>query len=166
MNDNNINTNLNLMQPNTFQVILDRKKFGVSTYMAQTFNHPSVSLGYAIQPYGKLNIAQPGDKFEIDSLEINFLIDEDMKVYEELYNLMVYTRDVNMNNIPFTDMDEYDHHFQISINLLSNKNNILKTIKYYDCVITDLGNIQFEATEGEDYLTLPSTFQFNSFEVL
>lgn len=156
--------NLNFLQPNSFQVVMERKNFGTTTYMAQSFNHPSVSLSYAIQPYGKLHIGQPGDHFEIDELTIQFLIDEDLKIYDELYRYMEYIRDNNIEYEPFK-YDSLAHFMQISIHILSNKNNVNRSIKYKNCLISDLGSIDFEARDGEQYITFSASFKFTGFEV-
>ena len=156
--------NLNFLQPNSFQVVMERKNFGTTTYMAQSFNHPSVSLGYAIQNYGKLDIAQPGDKFQIGELDINFLIDEDLKIYDELYTYMEYIRDNNIEYQPFVK-DNLSHFMQISIHILSNKNNVNRSIKYKNCLISDLGSINFEAQDGDQYISFSASFKFTGFEV-
>lgn len=159
--------NLNLMQPNTFQIVINRKNFGTSNHFAQSFVHPSVNIGYGEQLYGKINISQPGDKFEIGELRINFLVDEELRVYEELYRYMEYLRDNDLGHYgTLHNNDEFDHFNQITINILTNKNNIIRSIKYKNCIITDLGDINFEAMDGDQYLTIPASFKFTTFEVI
>jgi hypothetical protein len=95
-----------------------------------------------------------------------------MAVYEEMQKWMeslVNTRfslpSENANglgNASVQDMPEYD----IRLSILNSNNNVAKTILYKSCFPISLGNVEFASSVGVvEYVVLPVTFAYNTFEI-
>jgi hypothetical protein len=159
--------NINFLQPTAFKLSIDRKNYPNLEFFAQTVMHPSMTLGFAEMPYSRIGtIAMAGDKLTFGELSATIILDENMNSYTEMYNWMkriventnVSALDRNLNNIP-TEAD-------ITVSILSSHNNVLKRIRYIDCIPTLLGDVSFESTTGDiQYLTFPISFKFSYFDI-
>ena len=54
----------------------------------------------------------------------------------------------------------------ITLSILTSKNNVNKQIKYHECVVVSIGDINFEVASQEGSLVFPVTFKFSTFEIL
>ena len=54
------------------------------TYWTQTAFLPTITLEGGMLPTMKRDVPVPGHKLEFDSLNVTFLIDQDLKNYEEI----------------------------------------------------------------------------------
>lgn len=159
--------NINLLQPTAFKVIIDRKRYGVTEYYAQNVNHPNVSAQAAEVPFKRANIHMPADKLTFGPLSLTILLDEDLTSYTELLSWAKRLVEEPYKTRTFADSDEFPSTIDITVAILTSHNNIAKKIKYNDCVLTDLGDINFQATSGGlPAMTFTATFSFSYFEVL
>ena len=71
--------NRNFLAPTGFKFTLERAK-RVSFFCNQA-NVPDITLGIAEQPSWLKNIDVPGDKIQFGDLNLQFLVDEDLKNY-------------------------------------------------------------------------------------
>ena len=158
--------NINYLQPNAFKITIDRKNFPNLEFFAQSVLHPDTSLSAAEVPHLRVaNIPMAGDTLRFGELTALIILDENMNSYIEMYNWI--TRIVQQqqksalertNATPPTSAD-------ITVSILSSHNNVTRTIKYIDCVPTGLGNISFESTTTESFITYPANFRFSYFEI-
>lgn len=81
-------SNMNLLGDNTFHFAI-RELPAVSLF-AQTVDIPGVNIGRAIVPTSNVDYNQPGDKVEFDDLSIQFIVDEDLANYREVWNWIMY----------------------------------------------------------------------------
>ena len=96
------------------------------------------------------------DKLTFGELSATIMIDEDMRAYTEMYDWMV-----RLVESPLPQ--EAD----ITVHILSSKNNTTKKIRYIDALPTVLGDINLEATTTDgQYLTFPVSFRFSYFEIV
>jgi len=158
--------NLNLLQPNAFKLIIDRKNFKNLEFFAQTVLHPDVQTTPADVPFRRVtSLPMAADKYTFGEMTAMIILDENLNSYTEMYNWV--TRIVETNNIPPSKRDENvpPTYSDITLHILSSHNNTVRKIKYIDCIPTGLGNIQLEATSGENVITYPATFRFSYFEL-
>ena len=162
-------TNINLLQPTAFKLIIDRKNFPNLEFFCQSVAHPAMDIPAADIPYSRIgNIAMAGDKLTFTELECIIIVDENLNAYTEMYNWMqrlVQTPQRSRldrsltNTAPPTYAD-------ITLAILSSHNNVTRKIRYIDCVPTGLGNMMMEATTGDTtQITFPATFRFSYFEL-
>jgi hypothetical protein len=91
--------NISLLNPNEFRFFLHRAPY--LTFFVQTVFLPTISLGESGQSTPFTDIPVPGDHIDWNPLIVQFLVDEDLKGYQEMYNWM--------NGLGFPDtFEEYE----------------------------------------------------------
>ena len=162
-----LTTNINYLQPTAFKLVIDRKKFGNLEYFAQSVNHPSVSVAAADLPYKRVNLHMAGDKLTFNELTATIILDENLSAYSEMYDWMKRLVESPNQNRTFGEDGDYSTAVDITLSVLSSKNNAIKQIRYIDCIPTDLGDINFQATTQDiQMLTFPISFRFSYFELV
>ena len=155
----------NFLQPTGFKIIINRKRFKNIEFFAQSVNHPSVSLGVATQPYQRTNVFFPGDKLEYGELTVQAIIDENLNVYEEIYDWMkqlVETNRVTPSSRQLDSQDSYEYDMRII--LLTSNNTELRTFDYKDTFPINLGDMVLASSVSSvQYITLPITFKYTTF---
>jgi hypothetical protein len=161
--------NKNYLQPTGFKVIIDRENYPNLEFFAQSVDHPDVSVTAPNVPYSRIGtVSLPGDTIEYGQLNIQFILDEDLKSYLELYNWFE-----DMVNTDFAEpgvrsrrlATEVPTQADVSVTILSSHNNFTKRIKYKDCSPTSLSGLQLTAIASSvEYLTFNVTFVFTGFE--
>lgn len=155
--------NINYLQPSGFKVIIDRRSLGHAEYFVQSVNLPGVSTNAVEVPFRQYtSIPRVADSFTFDALDLNIVMDEDMKTYQELFNWM--TRNVRNNQKGNEDPDFT--YGDITILIMTSKNNINKTVKFYDAFPIAIGGINMETTQGsEQVINFSATFRYSRFEI-
>lgn len=124
-------------------------------YFLQGFSIPSVAVNETTIPRGKQNVYAPGDAIVFDPLTVTMLVSEDMDNFKEMFDWLY--REINSNNLE----DKYD---DVTIYILTSKNNPNKAITFRNIFPTQIGNITFSATEADViYATLEVTFRYDYF---
>jgi len=162
-------TNISLLQPTSFKLLVDRKNFPNLEFFCQSVSHPAIDIPAADVPYSRIgNIAMVGDKLTFTELECIILVDENMNAYTEMYNWMhrlIQTPQKSRLDRSLTDTAPPTYS-DITLAILSSHNNVTRRIKYIDCVPTGLGNMAMEASAGDTtQITFPVTFRFSYFEL-
>jgi len=162
-------TNINLLQPTSFKLVVERKHFTNLEFFCQSVAHPNIDVSAAIIPYSRVgNVAMAGDKLNFGELECMIIVDENMNSYTEMYNWMnrlIQTKELSPLDRTRRDTMPSTYH-DITLLILNSNNNAIRKIKYIDCVPTGLGNMVMEATTGDTtQITFPVTFRFTYFEL-
>tara|TARA_E500000178_G_scaffold352602_1_gene416403 strand:- start:644 stop:1192 length:549 start_codon:yes stop_codon:yes gene_type:complete len=159
--------NLNLLQPNAFKLIIDRKNFSNLEFFAQAVIHPDISVQAADVAYQRISsIAMAGDKLTFGELSAMIILDENLNSYIEMYNWVNRLVESNDRTPINRDVAKPPTYCDITLSILSSHNNQTRKVKYIDCVPTGLGNISFESTSGgEAFITYPANFRFSYFEI-
>lgn len=166
-----LTTNINFLQSTQFKVIIDRKKFGNLEFFAQSFQHPGATVTSAPLAYKRIaTVGLPGDTLTIDELGFEIIVDENMNSYIEMYNWAKSQtedrRGISVDNPLYRDISSSTdtHESDITVLLLTNANQVVKTIKYIDCVPTSLSSLNFSATVGEpSQVTFQASFRTEYF---
>lgn len=162
-----LTTNINYLQPTAFKIVIDRKKFGNLEYFAQTVSHPDVNITTAEIPFRRVNMHMAGDKLTYGTLSARIIVDENMQSYTEIYDWVQRLVTENNSVRSVIAEDEFPTAVDITVSILNSHNNQVKAIRYIDCVPTDIGGIDFEATTQDvQYLTFNVTFQFSYFKIV
>jgi len=173
-----LTANKNYLQPTGFKVIIDRENYPNLEFFAQSVDHPDVSVTAPNVPYSRIgSISLPGDTVDFSQLNIQFILDEDLKSYLELYNWFE-----DMVNKDFVEPGarasgrltsatlgrrtaEVPTQADISVSILTSHNNQTKRIKYKGCSPTALSGLQLTSIASSvEYLTFNVSFVFNGFE--
>lgn len=157
-------------QPN-FKIIFSRMPN--LEYFSFSLVLPGISFGEVIQPTPTLDIKLPGDKLVYDPLTIGFLLQEDMTNYIELYNWIMglakpistdqYKKLVTQNPSLTEKQNKYS---DMSVFLLSNKNNPAVEITFKDVYPVSISALTFDSSVA-DYspVTVDVTFNFLYFTI-
>ena len=157
--------NLNLLQPNGFRLIVDRKNFKNLEFFAQTISHPSIDAPTVEVAYSRAAIAVPADRLTFGELTVMVLLDENMNSYVEMHNWISRIVEENHRKPLDRTQDLPPIQCDITVSILSSHNNTIRKIKYIDCIPTSLGTVDLETTNGETVLTYPVSFKFSYFEI-
>lgn len=158
--------NINYLQPTGFKVILDRGNYGNVEFFAQSVNHPDVSINPTIQAHSRTPIPYPGDTINFSEITLQYMVDEDLTAYREIYNWMLRL----VNEPYYTQYDRLKDDTiipsvcQLSVIVLTSHNNKNITFKYVDAFPTSLGDISLEATNSTaEPIITPISFAYSYF---
>ena len=164
-------TNTNNLLQTSFK--FDVKRIPAVSFFCQAVNIPSVTLGEIEQPTRfSIPIKRSGSTFVYDDIEVQFIMDEEMKAWLEIHNWMSSLT----NTTGFQDYvdaghgtpprDE-DNHYSDAVLVVTNsaKNPIIEII-FRGCFPKTLSSIEFDSTTTETApIIATATFAFTSYEV-
>ena len=163
-------TNLNQLNVVSFDVSFSR--LPAVQYFCQRISLPTIVLGETNEPSPFLNLPLEGDTLTFESVNMSFILDEDLKNYREMYDWMTalgFPRDYDQFAVLKTvsSGSEVTKYSDLTIVLHTNKSNPNYRIKFTDCFPTSLSSIQFDATPtGMDPIVVDATFNFRGmFEI-
>jgi hypothetical protein len=148
MATNQITTNKNALAiSDGFRMVFHRAP-NVS-YFCQNFIMPSVTGTEATINRPKLDVYIPGDKIVFDALNITMLVAENMENYVEVLEWMM--RDDNVTD-------------DITLYILSSKNNVNRTVTFKNAFPTSIGSISFNVQDADiTYAQVDVTFRYDYF---
>jgi len=172
-------------------------KFGIIKlpkveYFCTAANIPGITLGTAIEPTPFKDVPMPGDKLDYDTLNISFLVDENLENYREIHGWMTglgFPKDYSQyrtlqsagtDRYPTTTNETYSSEIGITskntpddgglysdatLFVLTSKNNSNIEIRFRDIYPISLSGLDYnqQATDV-DYLTASVTFQYKIYE--
>jgi hypothetical protein len=161
--------NKNYLQPTGFRVIIDRVNYPNLEFFAQTVSHPDVSLTGPQNPYPRIgNVNFPGDTLDYSELNLQFILDEDLKGYTELYDWMQSI--VNNDFVPQGGRTqrvspELPTQADISVSILTSHNNQNRRIIYSGCNPTGLTGLELTSIASTvEYITFNASFSYTGFQ--
>ena len=160
--------NKNFLQPTGFKVSIERSKYGNLEYFAQSVIHPGATVAITEMPVPRIrNIPYAGDAIDYGQLDIELILDEDLKSYTEMQNWL--ERIINEPNLTRREAESQGTDAttaDITVTILTSHNNANLRIKYNDCIPTSLGQITFASTGSSvSYITFGASFRFRDFEI-
>lgn len=169
-----IPTNINGLSPNAWQFNI--AKLPQLTFYCQEVPIPQVSCGVPEQATKFTNIPWHGDKLEFAPLEINYLVDEEMKNYVAIFNWLIAlspdqteTQYQNFNvdaNSEFTFTDD-NFKSDATLMILDSANNAVRNIRFVDAFPTSIQGLTFATTNNDvQYLVANVSFRYTYFEFL
>lgn len=170
--------NKSILNRNNFRLLVD--KIPTVEYYVRTVNIPGVQFGETVQSAGVgLDAFFPGDKATFDTLEVSFLVDEDLGNFIEIYNWIdsivplndpslygSYTgtaRD-NINRLASVDND-LNQYSDITLVINTNKNIPNRYIRFHDCFPTALGSIELESGADAEPALVNVSFRFSYYDI-
>lgn len=149
------------------------------TFFCQSVNFPGVSVTEVVRNTPFVDLFVPGDKLVYDTLNITFLVDEEMKAWTEIHdwmrgltfptNFAEYIELVRKNElIPRATgivSRETPQYSDAVVTMYSNKNNPKFRIKFVDVFPTTLSSIIFNAQDtAENVVVADASFRFSYYE--
>ena len=136
-------------------------------YFCQRVNIPAVILGEAFQPMPFMNLPVEGDTLSFESMNLSFILDEDMQNYMEIYSWLTalgFPRDYEQFKTlkPESEASQYSSMFSdVNIILNTNKSNPNYKVTFNDCFPTSLSSVQFDTSVSAlEPIIVDATFNF------
>lgn len=165
-------TNINPLSPNGF--LFSIQKLPELNFFAQEVNLPGLTLGapefgnpFAIQPI-------PGETLTYDSLNVRFLVDEDMANYLSIYNWIValgfpenYDQYVTFKNSDTRGItaELAKNYSDATMQILGSNNVAVQTVQFIDIFPISLTSLIFQSTNTDvQYLVGDATFRFGYYK--
>jgi len=172
-------------------------KFGIIKlpkveYFCTAANIPGITLGSTDQPTPLKDIPIPGDKLSYDTLNISFLVDENLENYREIHGWMTglgFPKDTSQfralqgasaDRYPTTKnvglskelgqvkkavQDDGGLYSDATLFVLTSKNNANIEIRFRDIYPISLSGLDYNQQANDvDYLTASVTFQYKIYE--
>lgn len=172
--------NIDLLQSTKFRIIFNRLPGMV--YFCQQANLPGISLTEIPRPTPFTELYVPGEKLIYDTLNVSFLVDEDLLGWKQIHDWMrgiTFPSDFkeyfnlqaqNSQTRNFTSEPALQQQYTEAIMTIhTNKNNPNLRVKFYEVFPISLSTIIFNTTEtAENIIIADASFRFTyyDFEVI
>lgn len=161
--------NTNYLQPTKF--LLTFHKIPDTQYFCQTINLPGLNIGSARldTPFRQIPIA--GTNIDYNALNMTFNVNGDLSAWFNLHQWMrsmgspVSFQDrANITN-QISERQSLQAYSDGTLTILSNLNNPIARIQFYNLYPTSLSDIDFDVTKSADDVIVGSaTFQFEYYD--
>ena len=161
--------NINPLSPNGFNFSVS--KIPNITFFCQQANLPGLTFGEPEFANPFRSIPVPGDIITYDTLQINFLIDEDMTNYRAIWNWIIALGfpQSYYQYITFVSADQSGvlnelakNYSDATLEILSSTNNIAATVQFVDIFPVSLDSVLFQSTNQDvPYLVGTATFRYS-----
>jgi hypothetical protein len=159
--------NTNLLQPTKY--LLEFKRINTVTYFLQSVNIPSIKLGEAIRVTPFLDMYSPGTKLDYSLLDIEFIVDEEMATWKNLYNWFISIADPDgyEKRTYKEELQRSEHFSDATLTVLSNLNNPVLRVNFRNLFPLSMGDINFDTRlSAENLVTVSATFRYESYTYL
>jgi len=172
------NINKSILNKNNFRLLID--KTPNVEYYVRTVTLPGLQFGETTQPTGSgLDAYFPGDKASFDTLDISFLVDEDLENFKEIYDWMDsivpvgdassfgrYTdTKTTKTNIYASSENDLNQFSDITLVTNTNKNLPNKYFRFHDAFPINLGGIELESGADAEPVIATASFRFTYYEI-
>lgn len=164
--------NINALTTNGF--LFSIQKYPELTYFIQNASLPDISLGSSLQSSSVHDLKLPGETMEFGTLNIDFVVDSQMKNYMAIYEWMAglgfpkgndqYTKFINetRNNNSYSERSKQVSDAHLSI--LDANNKEVKRFMFYDVFPTSMSALSFQSVNTDvNYIVANLTLEYSFF---
>ena len=167
-------------------------KLPLVEFTVQTANIPGISLGSADMPTPLKEISIPGDKITYQSLDINFLVDENLNNYKEIHDWITglgFPQDhTQFKNLQGTASDRFPGttsstaatgtsisqplseggiYSDATLTVLNSKNVAKTEIRFQNVYPTSIGSLSYDVKASDvDYLQVNASFAYMYYDIV
>lgn len=159
--------NTNLLQPTKF--LLTFSRIATTQYFCQTVNLPGVSLGEIVRVTPFLDMYSPGTKLTYEPLEMEFMVDEELLSWKNLYDWFTSMADPDgfEKRDVSRELQSIKYFSDATLTVLSALNNPILRIQYTNVFPLSISDIGFDTTRSADtIITAKATFRYQSYKYL
>ena len=161
-------------------------------FFVQTANIPGITLGDTTMPTPLKEISMPGDKLTYQTLEVSFLVDENLNNYKEIHDWMTgigFPEDhKQFADVLATGSDRFSRstastaavgsgkpaplseggiYSDATLIVLNNKNIAKTEIRFQNVYPTSLGSLSYNIRASDvDYLTVNASFNYMYYDIV
>jgi len=159
--------NTNPLQPTKF--LLTFKRILDVQYFCQSINIPAIQLGEVsiVTPF--LDMFSPGTKLTYDPLDIEFIIDEELASWKNLFDWFTSIADPEgfEKRDRSQELQTNKHFSDATLTVLSALNNPLIRIEFTNVFPLTMSDITFDTKASADtIITSRATFRYQSYKYL
>lgn len=169
-----IPTSVNALSPNGFEFAI--QKLPEITFFCQQANIPTMSMQSPNYNTPFSNVPLPGDIITFEDLNVQFIVDDQMKNYKAIFNWMVelgfpenydqYKRGLNAD-IRGLKGDLAKNVSDATLSVLGASNTLITTIKFIDLIPISLESLIFLSTSTNvNYLIGNAVFKYNQYKFI
>ena len=166
-------TDINFLSPNSFRFNIERLP-GVS-FFAQEVQIPGISIIPLEEATPLTSMKLPSDRLDFEPLQIPFIVDEQMKNWNEVFRWMrglglpekyEQYREVNQSR-GFADQNEEARNYSdATLIVLNSSNTPVKTLFFKECYPLSMSSIQLATTNTDvQYAICTLTLEYNYYTV-
>ena len=161
-------------------------------FFIQTANIPGITLGDTTLPTPLKDISMPGDKLTYQSLDVSFLVDENLNNYKEIHDWMTgigFPEDhKQFADVLATGSDRFSRstastaavgsgkpaplseggiYSDATLIVLNNKNIAKTEIRFQNVYPTSLGSLSYDIKASDvDYLQVNASFNYMYYDIV
>lgn len=158
--------NKSFLPNNKYEFVITRLPNVV--FFLQSINIPTITLGTTTTQTPFVQIPKPSNTLTFEQLTLNYIVDENMESWFEIYNWMMNLGNpTSLNKLgTLTKTTGKNNSITSDATLLikTNSNNPNIKFTFHDIFPTDLTGVQLTSTEGQDFLTSSITFAYTYYE--
>ena len=165
--------NTNPLQATKYLLTFDR--IGAVQYFCQSVNIPGVSVGQAPINFPSVDVYSPGNKIAYNNLNVNFLIDEGLVGWQNLYDWFrsfASPDGTDERNLKTALQNQYNkndkrQYSDATLTVLNNLNNPIIRVQFTNVFPVSLSDITFDTRmSADDIMTSDCTFVYDQFKFL
>jgi hypothetical protein len=165
LNRNPVNTNA--LQPTKF--LLTFSRIPDVQYFCQQVNVPGVVLGEVVRETPFLDMYSPGTKLKYEPFDIDFIIDEELASWKNLYNWFISIADPDgfEKRDGYVELQQQKHLSDAVLTILSALNNPVLRIQFRNIFPLSMSDLEFNTQLSADtIMTCKSSFRYESYNYL
>lgn len=163
--------NTNLLQPTKY--LLTFSRIPNTQYFCQSVNIPGVSVGQTPINTPLHDYYVPGNKMEFSNLNVNFLIDESLESWKNVYDWMrsfAGPESIEKRNalraLQADKSGKESNYCDATLTILSNLNNPILRVHFYYVFPLSLSDIMFDTRQSaDDIMSADATFVYEYFDI-
>jgi hypothetical protein len=160
-------TNKSFLSNNKYEFVIDRLPH--VTFFIQSVVIPDVSLVGTQVPSPYVSVPIPGNILNYGELQVNYIMDEDMKAWREIYDWMYNLGNPESRNkigdLTQTLGRRNSVTSDASLLVKSNANNPRVKFTFKDIFPTTLGGLTLSSNEGQEFITSTISFLYSHYTV-
>jgi hypothetical protein len=167
-------SNINPLSPTGFRFNI--AKLPQIEFFCQEVNLPDITLGESTVNTPFSRIHTPGDMLDFGTLDIQFLVDEDLTNFRAVKNWLFalgfpqnheqYTNFISQDQINTTN-ELAASTSEATLSILTNNSNSGKIVSFRNVFPINLSGLQFNSTEPDvNYLVGRASFRFTYYEFM
>jgi hypothetical protein len=144
--------NRNLLPLTGFKIKFGAQIFKNLEFFATSVGLPSISLSEGNTAYRKGLVYTPAERIVYDSLTVQFALDENLEVYNEIHNWMK------------RQLDEVEY-YDMALSFLTSHNNVSRQVSFKSAFPISCSGINLNVTSGDvEYGSIDVSFRYDTFE--
>jgi hypothetical protein len=160
--------NKSFLSNNKYEFVIERLPNVV--FFVQSINLPTISLASTPTQTPFVQVNTPAGILTFEQLTINYIVDENMNSWKEIYNWITAlgnpTSKNKLGNLTTAPGRTNSITSNASLLVKSNSNNPNLTFTFNNLFPIELGGLQFSSTETQEFLTSSITFLYDYYTLV